>query len=170
VLDAATAEYQPVLTSEQRLRGEDLTLAHLESAMNQHWQQVKSSKTHDDDDTEISLITFGGTCFLCDKTGHKANTCPMKKTNRGNSNLNNGNGNGDNNGEHKNNKGNGQKRFDGYCENVANMVTTKNIVGTTRKTRTNVQNGINLRMKRQNKPNSQILLLIIPMWNSCCAV
>ena len=88
VLDAATVKYQPVLTSEQRLCGDHLTLEHLESAMNQHWRQVKSSKTHDEDGAEISLVAFGGTCFLCDKTGHKANTCPMKnKANHGNSNL-----------------------------------------------------------------------------------
>ena len=56
VLDAATAEYQPVLTSEQRLRGEHLTLEHLESAMNQHWRQVNHSKTTDEEDRDETKL------------------------------------------------------------------------------------------------------------------
>jgi hypothetical protein len=36
VLDAATREYQAVLTSEQRAQRTGVTLAHLEMAMNQH--------------------------------------------------------------------------------------------------------------------------------------
>ena len=77
--------------------------------MNQHWRQVKSSNTQDDDGAEIPLVAFGGTCFLYNKTGHKANTCPMKnKTNRGNSNSNNGNGAGNNG---------GYQRFKGKCNN-----------------------------------------------------
>ena len=109
VLDAATAEYQPVLTSEQRLRGEHLTLEHLESAMNQHWRQVNHSKTTDEEDrdeNETSLSAFEGTCFVCKQKGHKANTCPKKNsTNHGNTSSNNSNG------------GRGYQRFSGKCSN-----------------------------------------------------
>jgi hypothetical protein len=40
VLDAATVEYQSVLTSEQRNKGANLTIGYLESAMTQQWRQV----------------------------------------------------------------------------------------------------------------------------------
>ena len=108
VLDAASIEYQPVLTSEQRLRGDALTLANLESAMNQHWKQTKTTKK-DEDNNEISLSTFEGACFMCQEKGHKANTCPKKTTNSGK--AYNGNGNGNGNGK------SGGKRFTGKCNN-----------------------------------------------------
>ena len=87
-------------------RGDDLALAHLKSAMNQHWRQAKSPKINEDDRNEISFIAFGGTCFLCKQKGHKANTCPKKNsTNHGNTSSNNSNG------------GRGYQRFSGKCSN-----------------------------------------------------
>ena len=65
VLDAATDEYQAVLTAEQRARGDDLTLADLELVMNQHWRQIKKTSKggKGDDEGEIVLAAFGGVCY-----------------------------------------------------------------------------------------------------------
>jgi hypothetical protein len=79
VLDAASAEYQAVLTAEQRLRGDKLTLNDLETAMNQHWRQCKSPKISDGKGVEISLSAFGGVCYKCKQRGHKASKCPNKE-------------------------------------------------------------------------------------------
>ena len=77
ILDAAPEEYHAVLTLEQRLRGDKLTLNDLETAMNQFWRQGKTPKTNDGNDAaEISLSEFGGVCYNCKKKGHKANKCP----------------------------------------------------------------------------------------------
>jgi len=106
ILDAAPEEYHAVLTLEQRLRGDKLTLNDLETAMNQFWRQGKTPKTNDGNDAaEISLSAFGGVCYNCKKKGHKANKCPDK--------------------EHKDGKGtrpkgNGDK-FNGKCNNCGKV-------------------------------------------------
>jgi len=106
ILDAAPEEHHAVLTLEQRLRGDKLTLNDLETAMNQFWRQRKTPKTNDGNDTaEISLSAFGGVCYNCKKKGHKANKCPDK--------------------EHKDGKGtrpkgNGDK-FNGKCNNCGKV-------------------------------------------------
>ena len=80
ILDAAPEEYHAVLTLEQRLRGDKLTLNDLETAMNQFWRQGKTPKTNDGNyAAEISLSAFGGVCYNCKKKGHKANKCPDKE-------------------------------------------------------------------------------------------
>jgi hypothetical protein len=58
ILDAAPAEYQAVLTSEQRVKRVALKQADLEEAMNQHWRQIKKKSgaaATDEDEAEITL-------------------------------------------------------------------------------------------------------------------
>lgn len=47
ILKAAPKDYQAVLTVEQRVKGDKLVLADLESAMHQHWRQTKANKDED---------------------------------------------------------------------------------------------------------------------------
>jgi hypothetical protein len=70
VLDAATKEYQAVLTCEQCARGISVTLLNLEEAMNQHYRQIKGSKPTNDNDKELTLGAFGGICYHCKQAGH----------------------------------------------------------------------------------------------------
>ena len=85
VLDAAPMEYQSILTAEHRIRGDTLKLTDLEVVMNQHWRQIKRDfkDGKDEDEGEIALSAFGGVCYNCKKTGHKANRCPEKEGKKG---------------------------------------------------------------------------------------
>jgi hypothetical protein len=47
ILKAAPKDYQAVLKVDQRVKGDKLVLAHLESAMHQHWRQTKANKDKD---------------------------------------------------------------------------------------------------------------------------
>jgi hypothetical protein len=101
VLDAATKEYSSILQCEQRIQGTSLTVDHLEQTMKEYWREIKGSKADKENDKEMQLSGFGGLCYHCKKTGHKAHECPRKT----------GNGNGKNNGN------NGKGRFQGKCKN-----------------------------------------------------
>ena len=70
VLDATPKGYQSILTAEQRFKGSNLVLSDLESAMNQHWRQIGHAKSNNNNDNELNLTAFGGTCFVCHKKGH----------------------------------------------------------------------------------------------------
>jgi hypothetical protein len=77
ILNAAPAEHQAVLTSEQRSRGTTLTRAHLEEAMNQHWRQIKSKKvSRENKGEEANLRAIA--CYEHHETGHKAKKCPQR--------------------------------------------------------------------------------------------
>jgi len=80
VLDAAPDEYKSILTSEQRLKGNRLKLGDLEEVMNQHWQQTVNGHqgSANGSGKEVALSAFAGTCFNCNKKGHKASDCRAK--------------------------------------------------------------------------------------------
>ena len=104
-LAATPSEYHSVLTTEQRIRGADLTLNHLEDAMRQLSRQTNlergkgNEKSESDNNDEVTLGEFDGFCYLCLKKGHKAHFCPTK-----------------NNAENGENKGK-MYRFTGACFN-----------------------------------------------------
>jgi hypothetical protein len=69
--------------TEQRIRGNALSLEDLESAMTIHYQKLYPREEPDDhsskDGNKIGLSAFNGVCFKCGKTGHKANNCNQAK-------------------------------------------------------------------------------------------
>ena len=88
VIDAAPHEYQALITSERSIKGGNLTLDDLEIVMCGHWRQINRNGVKakgatvatngKSSDQEVVLSAFAGTCYLCKKTGHKANKCPDK--------------------------------------------------------------------------------------------
>ena len=88
ILTSAPKDYQAILTSEQRHQGDTLSIEDLETVMNQHWRQIggnKGGKQEDDDDNELNLSAFNGTCFNCGKKGHRSSDCrSQKKSKNGN--------------------------------------------------------------------------------------
>jgi hypothetical protein len=101
LLLAATKEYSSILQCEQHIGGRGLTVGHLEETMKEYDRQIKGSKPGKDNDKEMQLGGFGGMCYHCKQTGHKAHECP-KKT---------GNGNAKSHG-----KSDGKGQFQGKCE------------------------------------------------------
>ena len=65
-LAAAPSEYRSVLTTEQQIRGADLTLNHLEDAMRQLFHQTNlergkgNEKSESNDNEEVKLGAFDG--------------------------------------------------------------------------------------------------------------
>jgi hypothetical protein len=70
------------LTTEQRIRGNALSLEDLESVMTIHYQKLYLREGSDDrnlkDGNKIGLSAFNGVYFKCGKTSHKANNCNQK--------------------------------------------------------------------------------------------
>ena len=104
VVSVATEEYAAVLTTEQRIQGNSLTIDHLESAMTQHFRKLyPDGDTKSNSGNEIGLAAFNGVCFKCGDKGHKANDC-TKSTSNGGNNKSNNNGGGKQGGNHKDKK------------------------------------------------------------------
>lgn len=81
VLEKAPKDYKSILTAEQRKQGANLTLFHLEGAMNDLYRTLHPNTTpSNDDNKEVALVAaFQGKCHYCKKPGHKANECRKKK-------------------------------------------------------------------------------------------
>ena len=112
ILDAAPAEYQAVLKSEQRFKGEhQLRKEDLVDAMTQHWLQMnRRKKPNNEADNELNLSAI--VCYECNEEGHKANKCP-NRANRGGR----GGGRGGDHGAGCGGRGRGGQggRFQGNC-------------------------------------------------------
>jgi hypothetical protein len=78
VIDAATLEYKSVITSGQRAQGSNLTLQKLESAMTQLYRSIHTTTSDPENKKEMTLGAFGGICYQCHKSGHKASECPQR--------------------------------------------------------------------------------------------
>jgi hypothetical protein len=78
VFAAAPQKYHYVLTITAELKGANLDIDHLESAMYKLWRQVGVNPRGNEDNNEIVLSAFAGTCYLCKSQGHKATDCPKK--------------------------------------------------------------------------------------------
>ena len=66
VMDAAPDEYQAILNTEQRAKGDEITLQDLAETMDQQWRSLYGQRktkliTGDNgNDTEVALAAFGG--------------------------------------------------------------------------------------------------------------
>jgi hypothetical protein len=76
-MGAAPGKYISVITREQRVKDNLMTLTDLETVMYQLWRQSKGSI--DQHTTEITLAGFEGYCYQCKEQGHKADACPNRK-------------------------------------------------------------------------------------------
>lgn len=82
ILTACPKAYETVLITEQRSRGVNLKLEHLEEVMTQFYRQTHNEK-ETEDENEITLTTFEGECYNCGEKGHRANKCPKPRTTQG---------------------------------------------------------------------------------------
>ena len=86
VMDAAPDEYQAILNTEQRAKGDEITFQDLAETMDQQWKclygqrKTKTITGNDGNDTEVALAAFAGKCHNCHQVGHRAADCPHKKT------------------------------------------------------------------------------------------
>jgi hypothetical protein len=76
-MGAAPGKYISVITREQRVKDNLMTLTDLKTVMYQLWRQSKGSI--DQHTTEITLAGFEGYCYQCKEQGHKADACPNRK-------------------------------------------------------------------------------------------
>ena len=126
-IEKLPAEYRSVLTAETRKEGIEITSTHIESAAFQHWRAMYSSfasnpiidndtTTTSDNNKEVALGAFNGTCNRCGKCGHKEDECYSKHHINGRA-L--GDKQGTNNtqqqNEQKHTKGQGKTKFIGTC-------------------------------------------------------
>ena len=85
VMGAALDEYQAILNTEQRAKGDEITLQDLAETMDQQWRSLyRQCKTklitgNDRNDTEVALAVFAGKCHNCHQVGHRVADCPHKK-------------------------------------------------------------------------------------------
>jgi hypothetical protein len=83
IIMAAPKEYVTLLTSKQRQKGANLKLEDLQEAMLAQWRQTINSVEHESEGTYIGLAAFSGIYYNCQRTGHRTNDRPEKRTNNG---------------------------------------------------------------------------------------
>jgi hypothetical protein len=74
-MGATPEKYLFVITCEQQVEGNLMTLTNLEIVMYQLWRQLKGS-IEDHTTPEITLAGFEGYCYECKQQGHKADKYP----------------------------------------------------------------------------------------------
>jgi hypothetical protein len=75
-----TEEYQHVLSIQQKIRGDSLTVDHLESEMTEEYQQNNRNQIKQISNNEGELLLFQnmtGCSYHYNKVGHQANECPV---------------------------------------------------------------------------------------------
>jgi hypothetical protein len=114
ILGAETDEYQAVVLTVRRIKGDKMTVMDLEVAMTEHYCQLlrapgrkHNANSEGDSDHEVVLSGFGGVCYHCNKLGHKANKCPEKTDSTGRSD--------------KKSEGSRGGRFQGKCNNCGKV-------------------------------------------------
>ena len=106
ILAGIDPSYVETITNEMRRLGDEYEIEDLAFAANQVYRARNARKPNTgDDNNELTLSAFGGTCFKCKKKGHKANACPEKNDNQESGESKNQGGNGNNN----------KKKFNGKC-------------------------------------------------------
>jgi hypothetical protein len=115
VMKAAAPAYVPIITMEQSIKGDKLTLDDLETVMHQQWRQTHGSS--DSIDNDMALGAFDGFCYQCKQKGHKADKCPQRKqSNNDRRSMNNGGRGGRGRGDGgRGGGGRGRSRL--YCRN-----------------------------------------------------
>jgi hypothetical protein len=83
VFFAAPEKYHSVLTITAEIKGASLDIDNLESAMYKLWRQGGGKSRGNDDNNEIILSAFAGTCYLCKAQGHNATDWPKKNKSSG---------------------------------------------------------------------------------------
>jgi hypothetical protein len=83
VFAAAPEKYHSVLTITAELKGANMDIDHLESAMYKLWRQGGGKPRGNEDNNEIVLSAFAVTCYLCKSQGHKATDCSKKNKSGG---------------------------------------------------------------------------------------
>ena len=114
ILDTAPDEYQSVISSMRESKSDKITVKDLEQVMGRHYRQMQrggSGKKHGnsggDSESEVVLSGFGGVCYVCNKSGHKANKCPEKAHSTG--------------GTEKRNYEGSKGKFQGKCNNCGKV-------------------------------------------------
>ena len=104
VFEKAPKEYSASLMMVEREKGNALTLKDLEDAMKSYYRVKYGDQRKESKQGEVSLSAFQGTCYTCQKKGHKSNQCPMK----------NNQAKSESKGKESENN-NGKKKFKGKC-------------------------------------------------------
>ena len=80
MLEKDPKDYADILAVTEQKKGDALTMKDLEEAMNTQFR-IRYGDTEKDDEgeSELALSAFSGTCYKCNKKGHKANNCLEKK-------------------------------------------------------------------------------------------
>jgi hypothetical protein len=82
VLEISPDAYHGVLTVDRRAKGDACATENLQEAMNELWRKLGRKKERSEDNTEIILGAFVGTCYSCGTNGHVAKDCRKPKKNK----------------------------------------------------------------------------------------